>query len=46
MIDSNNPVSVENIIYGSFVKMNKMQELTARTFSNTSIASEIGRAHV
>lgn len=32
-------VAVENIIYGSFVKMERMQQLTINTFSNTSIAS-------
>lgn len=30
---------LEDIIYGSFVKMNKMQQLTINTFSNTSIAA-------
>ena len=30
--------NVEDILYGSFVKMNRMQELTINTFSNTSIA--------
>lgn len=35
----NNLVSVENIIYGSFVKMNRLQPLTINTFSNTSIAA-------
>lgn len=32
-------VSVENIIYGSFVKMNRLEKITFETFSNTSIAS-------
>lgn len=34
-----NMSSVENIIYGSFVKMNRLQDITIETFSNTSIAS-------
>ena len=34
----NGLVPVEAIIYGSFVKMNKLQQLTINTFSNTSIA--------
>lgn len=34
-----NLASVENIIYGSFVKMNRLQPLTINTFSNTSIAA-------
>lgn len=32
-------VPVETILYGSFVKMDRMQQLTVNTFSNTSIAS-------
>lgn len=38
MIPQSN-VSLENIIYGSFVKMNRLEKLTIDTFSNTSIAS-------
>lgn len=32
-------VSVENIIYGSFVKMNRLEPIVFETFSNTSIAA-------
>ena len=35
----NSMASVENIIYGSFVKMNRLHPLTINTFSNTSIAA-------
>lgn len=41
-IDNSNSfdmVPLETIIYGSFVKMEKMQQLTINTFSNTSIAA-------
>lgn len=34
-----NMISLENIIYGSFVKMDRLQQLTINTFSNTSIAA-------
>lgn len=38
-LNNNGMVSVENIIYGSFVKMNRLEQLVFNTFSNTSIAS-------
>lgn len=39
MENNNTLVPLESIIYGSFVKMNRLRELTINTFSNTSIAS-------
>ena len=36
---NDNTCSVENIIYGSFVKMNKLEQLVYNTYSNTSIAA-------
>lgn len=38
-MQSENNVSVENIIYGSFVKMSRLENQVFNTFSNTSIAS-------
>lgn len=35
---NDNQVTVENIIYGSFVKMNRLEKIVFDTFSNTSIA--------
>ena len=35
----NTTASVENIIYGSFVKMDRLEKIVFETFSNTSIAA-------
>ena len=35
---SDSMVTVENIIYGSFVKHNRLEQIVFNTFSNTSIA--------
>lgn len=37
-MENDSLVPVETIIYGSFVKMNRLQQLAINTFSNTSIA--------
>lgn len=39
MMQSDGLVSIENIIYGSFVKYDRLQQQVFNTFSNTSIAS-------
>lgn len=41
MADDYTGISIENIIYGSFVKMQRLQEIVSTTFSNTSIANAV-----